>query len=176
MSDDDEEQVDGDTNMFDSGLDVSDSMGFGLPTEIECSLMEWVRQELKHELKQSCKQCLRRYVLQGQAPTAFQDMKVVGLADAIEGRVNVILHNGQMLRCTFRIYPSSSLANDCIAGMAEGLEANLYNHFTVLLWGNCDSTHLTWRMTWHEYQAYLILIVNDYSAKWENVRLNILCL
>ncbi|KAJ0463172.1 hypothetical protein HanHA300_Chr14g0512221 [Helianthus annuus] len=95
MSDDDEEQVDGDTNMFDSGLDVSDSMGFGLPTEIECSLMEWVRQELKHELKQSCKQCLRRYVLQGQAPTAFQDMKVVGLADAIEGRVNVILHNGQ---------------------------------------------------------------------------------
>lgn len=52
MSDDDEEQVDSDTNMFDGGLDVSDSMGFGLPTESERSLMERVRQELKHELKQ----------------------------------------------------------------------------------------------------------------------------
>ncbi|KAM0040838.1 putative transcription factor Homeodomain-TALE-KNOX family [Helianthus debilis subsp. tardiflorus] len=52
MSDDDEEQVDSDTNMFDGGLDVSDSMGFGLPTESERSLVERVRQELKHELKQ----------------------------------------------------------------------------------------------------------------------------
>ncbi|MFS7945391.1 Homeobox protein knotted-1-like LET12 [Helianthus anomalus] len=56
MSDDDEEQVDGDTNMFDGGLDVSDSMGFGLPTESERSLMERVRQELKHELKQGYKE------------------------------------------------------------------------------------------------------------------------
>ncbi|KAI3694837.1 hypothetical protein L1987_77818 [Smallanthus sonchifolius] len=56
MSDDDEDQVDGDTNMFDGGLDVSDSMGFGLPTESERSLMERVRQELKHELKQGYKE------------------------------------------------------------------------------------------------------------------------
>ncbi|KAI7750873.1 hypothetical protein M8C21_023783 [Ambrosia artemisiifolia] len=56
MSDDDDEQVDGDTTMFDGGLDVSDSMGFGLPTESERSLMERVRQELKHELKQGYKE------------------------------------------------------------------------------------------------------------------------
>ncbi|KAJ9548540.1 hypothetical protein OSB04_021083 [Centaurea solstitialis] len=56
MSDDDEEQVDSDTNLFDGGLDVSDSMGFGLPTESERSLMERVRQELKHELKQGYKE------------------------------------------------------------------------------------------------------------------------
>jgi len=56
MSDDDEEQADVDTNMFDGGLDVSDSMGFGLPTESERSLMERVRQELKHELKQGYKE------------------------------------------------------------------------------------------------------------------------
>ncbi|XP_076918574.1 homeobox protein knotted-1-like 3 isoform X3 [Bidens hawaiensis] len=56
MSDDDEEQVDSDANMFDGGLDVSDSMGFGLPTESERSLMERVRQELKHELKQGYKE------------------------------------------------------------------------------------------------------------------------
>ncbi|XP_076889707.1 homeobox protein knotted-1-like 13 [Bidens hawaiensis] len=55
MSDDDDEQVDGDANMFDGGLDVADSMGFGLPTESERSLMERVRQELKHELKQGYK-------------------------------------------------------------------------------------------------------------------------
>ncbi|MFS8013029.1 putative anaphase-promoting complex subunit 1 [Helianthus anomalus] len=82
-------------------------------------------------------------------------MKVVGLADAIEGRVNVILHNGQMLRCTFRSYPSSSLANDCIAAMAEGLEANLYNQFTVLLWGNGDS-------------AYLSRVDSPVDSEWES--------
>nr|GEX76174.1 homeobox protein knotted-1-like LET12 isoform X1 [Tanacetum cinerariifolium]GEX78373.1 homeobox protein knotted-1-like LET12 isoform X1 [Tanacetum cinerariifolium] len=56
MSDDDEEQVESDANLFDGGLDVSDSMGFGLPTESERSLMERVRQELKHELKQGYKE------------------------------------------------------------------------------------------------------------------------
>lgn len=56
MSDDDEEQVDSDANLFDGGLDVADSMGFGLPTESERSLMERVRQELKHELKQGYKE------------------------------------------------------------------------------------------------------------------------
>ncbi|XP_023752890.1 anaphase-promoting complex subunit 1 [Lactuca sativa] len=105
----------------------------------------------------SGKQCLCRYVLPSfqdhggvshnvkplEAPTAFQDVKVVGLADAVEGRINVIVNNGQMLRCTFRRYPSSSLANDCITAMAEGLEANLYNHFVGLLWGNGDSAYLS---------------------------------
>ncbi|CAN6459783.1 unnamed protein product [Victoria cruziana] len=55
--DDDEEQADSDTNMFDGSLDGSD-MGFGplIPTETERSLMERVRQELKHELKQGYKE------------------------------------------------------------------------------------------------------------------------
>lgn len=54
MSDDDEDQVDSDANLFDRSLDGSDSMGFGplVPTETERSLMERVRQELKHDLKQ----------------------------------------------------------------------------------------------------------------------------
>lgn len=58
-------------------------------------------------LHQSGKQCLCRYVLYGhagvshnvkplEAPTAFQDMKIVGLADAVEGRINVVLNNGQV--------------------------------------------------------------------------------
>lgn len=53
MSDDDDEQADSDANFFDGGLDGSDTMGFGplVPTESERSLMERVRQELKHELK-----------------------------------------------------------------------------------------------------------------------------
>lgn len=51
MSDDDEDQVDSDANLFDRSLDGSDSMGFGplVPTETERSLMERVRQELKHD-------------------------------------------------------------------------------------------------------------------------------
>lgn len=40
-------------------------------------------------------------------------------------------------------YPSSSLANDCLTAMVEGLEANLYNHFVGLLWGNGDSAYLS---------------------------------
>uniref|UniRef100_A0A803NM55 Homeobox protein knotted-1-like 3 n=1 Tax=Cannabis sativa TaxID=3483 RepID=A0A803NM55_CANSA len=58
MSDDDDDQVDSDANLFDGSLDGPDSMGFGplIPTESERSLMERVRQELKHELKQGYKE------------------------------------------------------------------------------------------------------------------------
>ncbi|XP_031279562.1 homeobox protein knotted-1-like 3 isoform X3 [Pistacia vera] len=58
MSDDDEDQVDSDTNLFDGSLEGADTMGFGplIPTESERSLMERVRQELKHELKQGYKE------------------------------------------------------------------------------------------------------------------------
>ncbi|KAK8706698.1 hypothetical protein V6N13_057776 [Hibiscus sabdariffa] len=58
MSDDDEDQVDSDANLFDGSFDGPDSMGFGplVPTESERSLMERVRQELKHELKQGYKE------------------------------------------------------------------------------------------------------------------------
>lgn len=54
MSEDDEDQVESDTNFFDGSLDGPDSMRFGplVPTESERSLMERVRHELKHELKQ----------------------------------------------------------------------------------------------------------------------------
>ncbi|GMI92466.1 KNOTTED1-like homeobox gene 3 [Hibiscus trionum] len=58
MSDDDDDRVDTDANLFDASLDGPDSMGFGplVPTESERSLMERVRQELKHELKQGYKE------------------------------------------------------------------------------------------------------------------------
>lgn len=58
MSDDDDDQVESDANLFDGSLDGPDSMGFGplIPTESERSLMERVRQELKHELKQGYKE------------------------------------------------------------------------------------------------------------------------
>ena len=54
MSDDEDDQADSNANLFEGGLDGADSLGFGplVPTETERSLMERVRQELKHELKQ----------------------------------------------------------------------------------------------------------------------------
>ncbi|KAK3021243.1 hypothetical protein RJ639_047515 [Escallonia herrerae] len=60
MSDDDEDHVDSDANLFDGSLEGPQSMGFGplVPTESERSLMERVRQELKHELKQGYKEKL----------------------------------------------------------------------------------------------------------------------
>ncbi|PON51250.1 Knotted-like homeobox transcription factor [Trema orientale] len=58
MSDDNEDQVDSDVNLYDGSLDGPDSMGFGplVPTETERSLMERVREELKQELKQGYKE------------------------------------------------------------------------------------------------------------------------
>ncbi|KAJ8617535.1 hypothetical protein MRB53_013721 [Persea americana] len=58
MSDDEDEQADSETNLYDGSFDGPDSMGFGplIPTESERSLMERVRQELKHELKQGYKE------------------------------------------------------------------------------------------------------------------------
>ncbi|CAL5412771.1 unnamed protein product [Camellia sinensis] len=104
----------------------------------------------------SGKQCLCRYVLPsflGKDPvshtlepseiaSALRVLKIVGLADAVEGRVNVIVNNGQIYRCTLRRSPSSSLATDCIAAMAEGLTSSSYNEFLLLLWGNGDSAYL----------------------------------
>ncbi|CAM0946444.1 unnamed protein product [Alopecurus aequalis] len=59
MSDDEDNQVDSEANMFD-GNDGSDGMGFGplILTEGERSLIERVRHELKSELKQGYKEKL----------------------------------------------------------------------------------------------------------------------
>ncbi|XP_047337605.1 homeobox protein knotted-1-like 3 isoform X2 [Impatiens glandulifera] len=58
MSDDEDDPLDSDAIIFDGGMDGSDSLGFGplIPTETERTLMERVRQELKHELKQGYKE------------------------------------------------------------------------------------------------------------------------
>ncbi|KAG6765462.1 hypothetical protein POTOM_029505 [Populus tomentosa] len=71
------------------------------------------------------------------------DSKILGLTDAVEGRVNLILNSGQMFRCTLRRSPSSSLVNDCITAMAEGLSSGFYNHFLALLWGDSNSDYLS---------------------------------
>lgn len=65
MSDDEDDQADSDTNLYDGSLDGPDSMGFGplIPTESERSLMERVRQELKHELKQVRMHTLHYYIV-----------------------------------------------------------------------------------------------------------------
>ncbi|KAK2646660.1 hypothetical protein Ddye_021855 [Dipteronia dyeriana] len=79
MSDDDEDQTDSDTNLYDGSLD--DSMGFGplVPTETERSLMERVRLELKHELKQVRMWKLHWYIIldaSSEPPSlAFQGYK-----------------------------------------------------------------------------------------------------
>lgn len=58
MSDDEEDQTDGDINQFDESSEGLDDMGFRLPSDTERSLMESVRKDLKQELKQVCKQNL----------------------------------------------------------------------------------------------------------------------
>lgn len=39
-----------------------------------------------------------------------------------------------MFRCALRQSPSSSLANDCITALAEGIDSSFYRHFLGLLW------------------------------------------
>lgn len=56
MSDDEDDNSDSGNNFCDGNMDEPDGMGFGLPTESERTLMERVRQELKHELKQGYKE------------------------------------------------------------------------------------------------------------------------
>ena len=48
-----------------------------------------------------------------------------------------------MFRCALRRSPISSLTNDCIAAMAEGLSSSSYNHFLSLLWGDDDAAYLS---------------------------------
>ncbi|XVF84048.1 hypothetical protein PTKIN_Ptkin16aG0543300 [Pterospermum kingtungense] len=105
----------------------------------------------------SGKQCLCRYLLPqclgkghlscnlgfSEAASVSHDLKIIGLADAVEARINVKVNNRQMFRCALRRSPSSSLANDSITAMAEGLSPSFYNHFLVLLWGDGDSGYLS---------------------------------
>ncbi|XP_057421458.1 homeobox protein knotted-1-like 13 isoform X2 [Lotus japonicus] len=58
MSDDEDDQAESNANLYESSMDGADSLGFGplVPTESERSLMERVRHELKHELKQGYKE------------------------------------------------------------------------------------------------------------------------
>ncbi|KAK7320591.1 hypothetical protein VNO77_30211 [Canavalia gladiata] len=105
----------------------------------------------------SGKQCLCKYVLPSclnkdkilhdlelpEKSSLPNDLKITGLADAVEGRVNVIVNNRQIFRCALRQSPSSSLANDCITALAEGLDSSFYKHFLGLLWKDGDPAHLS---------------------------------
>lgn len=63
--------------------------------------------------------------------------------------LNRVYHNNplvlyvQMFRCALRREPSSSLTNDCITAMAEGLDSSLYNYFLVHFWQDGGSASLS---------------------------------
>lgn len=128
----------------------------------------------------SGKQCLCRYVLPSclwrglnlnklapeEKPSILHDYKIVGLADAVDGRINIIVNNGKIYRCALHRSLSSSLANDCIIAMSEGLQPGFYNHFLTLLWGSGDSTYLSEpdSSADFEWESY-ITIINKISTK-----------
>ncbi|CAN0909752.1 Anaphase-promoting complex subunit 1 [Linum grandiflorum] len=90
--------------------------------------------------------CLGKFHLSSQSElsntiSVHHDSKVLGLADAVEGRFNLIVNNGQMFRCVLRSSLSSELVNDCITVMADGLCPSLYKQFLFLLWGDGDSEY-----------------------------------
>ncbi|XP_010423455.1 PREDICTED: anaphase-promoting complex subunit 1 isoform X1 [Camelina sativa] len=101
----------------------------------------------------SGKQCLCKYVLpyglgesigsgdgeSAKTDTDFRDLKITGLSDAVLGCINLSVNHSQIFRCALTREPSSSLANDCIAAIGEGLRSDLYNLFLSLLWGDGHS-------------------------------------
>ncbi|CAL9156743.1 unnamed protein product [Musa hybrid cultivar] len=107
-----------------------------------------------HLLLYSGKQCLCRYLLpirpgknllrsKHSAGTTdmCSELTITGIKDAVEGRINVIVNNGQIFRCSLRRNPTTSLANDCITVMAVGLQFSFYSHFATLLWGDFGSAY-----------------------------------
>ncbi|KAM1253481.1 hypothetical protein ACFX2J_041359 [Malus domestica] len=104
----------------------------------------------------SGKHCLCRYMLPSclgegrfshnlefpETTSVTQGLKAIGLVDAVEGRINVTVNNGKMFRCVLRRSPASTLANDCITAMAEGLSTSFYSHFLSLLWKDGDLAYL----------------------------------
>ncbi|KAK9124538.1 hypothetical protein Sjap_014140 [Stephania japonica] len=103
---------------------------------------------------QSGKQCLCQYRLQStlaRVPASFgttsnsaivNNLRITGIADAVDARINVIVNTGQMFRCALRRNPCSSLTNDCITALFEGLDSTFYNHFLGLYWGENDCLYL----------------------------------
>ncbi|KAJ4908777.1 Anaphase-promoting complex subunit 1 [Raphanus sativus] len=101
----------------------------------------------------SGKQCLCKYVLpsgcgknlvsgdreSAEKVSGSRDLKITGLSDAVLGCINLSVNHSQIYRCALAGSPSSSLANDCIAALAEGLRSDLYNLFLSLLWGDDNS-------------------------------------
>ncbi|KAG9443865.1 hypothetical protein H6P81_015205 [Aristolochia fimbriata] len=94
-----------------------------------------------------CKYQLPSYLGKGLASkemaTSSSGLKIISIADAVDGRINVMISSGQIFRCALRQSPSSLLANDCITTMAEGMHPSFYNHFITLLWADQDSTYLS---------------------------------
>uniref|UniRef100_A0A2P2JSX6 Anaphase-promoting complex subunit 1 n=4 Tax=Rhizophora mucronata TaxID=61149 RepID=A0A2P2JSX6_RHIMU len=99
----------------------------------------------------SGKQCLCKYLLPTlgkghlshelefqEASSIPHESRILGLADAVEAHVNLVINNGKMYRCILRRSPLSSLVNDCITAMAEGLSSDFYNRFLILLWEDTD--------------------------------------
>ncbi|KAK9159119.1 hypothetical protein Scep_005693 [Stephania cephalantha] len=103
----------------------------------------------------SGKQCLCQYQLPStvaRVPASFgmtsdsavvNNLRITGIADAVNARINVIVNSGQIFRCTLRRNPCSSLTNDCITALFEGLDSTFYNHFLGLYWGENDGSYLT---------------------------------
>ncbi|PHT78312.1 hypothetical protein T459_16364 [Capsicum annuum] len=86
----------------------------------------------------------------------------------------------QIYRCTWRRNPSSSLANDCITAMAEGLNSMLYNHFLVLLWLNGDQTYLngtdmTADSEWETFQSVITRIFKESDHTSEKLSDSVSC-
>ncbi|KAL6581232.1 hypothetical protein OROMI_007155 [Orobanche minor] len=119
------------------------------------SLEKWEMQKSLEKSKWMGKLCLCKYVMPSplvkeqhlsrmklSTNNTAHDLKILDLVDAVEGRINLVLSNGQKYRCTLRRRPSSSLTNDCITAMSEGLSSSLYSHFLGLLWGDDDSAYL----------------------------------
>ena len=55
-----------------------------------------------------------------------ESLRIVGLCDAVQGRVNVVTDSGKMYRCAVGFTPSSTLTILCMNALAQGLRPALH--------------------------------------------------
>ena len=80
-----------------------------------------------------------------------------------------------MIRCSLRRSPSSSLADDCITAIAEGVQSSFYNYFVASLWGDSDSSYLCdvdarIDLEWESLRAVLIKVCQKCGSNFKDAR------
>lgn len=98
-----------------------------------------------------------------------EKVEIVGLSDAIRGRLNLITASGQVLRCALRAAPVSMITEDCINALAEGLNPPLFKYFRKSLWSHecsmpLSGLDLKFDAEWETFSSLIMEWIRNFSS------------